>query len=458
MLNLRKRSVYAKHRVLFIWAGIVVEVVLLAALAVLAIVVFGSIYIRVVEDPKFCGALCHEMEATYNSYKSSAHNGIRCSECHSEPGVKGFTKGLIVDAAQEVYIHMSGEQFYDMDDLHPKISDAACLRHECHKVETLVESKSLLGDDNIFSHRSHLPVALIEEHGGSAMAAEMSGTSPSLNCTSCHSQSKEVHMAVDRRVCFLCHSSDEMATAQECSSCHAIPAPQHETVMAGDSTSCADCHAVIATDITVPEENCAACHEGEVAKPLHAHSAHATHVGPQNARCMECHQILEREHGELVAHYDDNCQECHSTQVSMYQGTVTFVAEAMPSIKAESVDCSSCHVSLVENGAEHLDEIRQMCVECHEEGYDEMADGWQETIRDEIKEAEELLSIVAKELKTSADKPQKQKVSSLYKEARNRLVFVQKDGSSGVHNFDLADLLLTDAVDKLEECRKLLKQ
>jgi SpoU rRNA methylase family enzyme len=98
-----------------------------------------------------------------------------------------------------------------------------------------------------------------------------------------------------------------------------------------------------------------------------------------------------------------------------------------------------------------------MCVECHEAGYDEMLDGWQEMIRDEIAEAEGLLSDVAALLKKSEDKPQKQQASSLYEEAKKRVLFVQKDGSSGAHNVELADQLLTDAIDSLKRCQQLLK-
>jgi hypothetical protein len=453
MLNLPKRSKYAKHKPLYILAGIVIEVGILAVLVVLAILVFGSIYIRVVEDPKFCGSLCHEMKPSYTSYKNSSHTGILCSECHSEPGTKGFFKGVIVDAANEIYIHMSGEEFYDMDELHPPISDASCLRHECHKVSNLAENKTLFKDDGIFSHRAHLSEAPAHADGGSPMTAEMMGTSPPLNCISCHSRSVERHMAVDEQTCFLCHFSSK--SEMDCSSCHAIPAAQHEAVM-GDASSCNACHAIALAEVSVPSESCAHCHE-VMGHTLDAESAHKLHVEPQHARCMECHQPLKEEHGKLFAHYDENCQKCHSAQDGMYQGTVELVVEVMPSIKAESVDCSSCHTSTVENGVGSLDEIKQMCVECHEAGYDETLDGWQEMIRDEITEAESLLSDVAALLKKSEDKPQKQQASSLYEEAKKRVLFVQKDGSSGAHNLELADKLMTDAIDSLKRCQQLLK-
>jgi len=114
-------------------------------------------------------------------------------------------------------------------------------------------------------------------------------------------------------------------------------------------------------------------------------------------------------------------------------------------------------MSRVEEGAESLDGIKQMCVDCHESGYDEMVDGWQEMIRDQINEAEELLNNVTRLLKASEDKPEKRQASLLHKEARDRLLFVQGDGSLGAHNVGLADELLTDAIKRLKKSEELLK-
>ena len=181
MLNLRKRSIYSKHRVLFIWAGIAVEIVLLAALAVLAIVVFGSVYLKATEHPKFCGSLCHNMSDSYESYKKSTHSGLYCAECHSREGfVDGFLKDTLYVAGKEVYVYMEGEQFYDMDEVRPKVRDEGCLRPECHKVKTLAEKKTLFVKGNIFSHDAHLSEASVQAHIGGPAAAD-SGSSPALN-------------------------------------------------------------------------------------------------------------------------------------------------------------------------------------------------------------------------------------------------------------------------------------
>ena len=298
MLSPPKRSIYAKHRSLFILAGVVVEVVILAVAVVLAVIVFGSVYYRVTEHPKFCGSFCHNMSASYESYKTSAHNDLHCAECHSEPGIVGTLKGATVDAAREIYIYMSGEDAYDMDELHPEIHNESCLRHGCHKAERLVEQKSLFMNMNVFSHSAHLAAMPDDGHSGGPATAETSSASLTPNCINCHSQSREKHMALDSRVCILCHfgSSKDASDMQKCVLCHAIPAPDHDEYMEDEDFSCADCHGEdeIATGkLAVKPEKCAECHKTHGS--LDSDKAHELHVEPQNARCMECHDPIRHE-------------------------------------------------------------------------------------------------------------------------------------------------------------------
>ncbi|MFC1717859.1 hypothetical protein ACFL6S_29635 [Candidatus Poribacteria bacterium] len=296
MLGPGKRSIYAKHRPLFILAGIVVEVVILVALVVLAVIVFGSAYYRVTEHPKFCGSFCHNMGDSYASYKSSAHSDLHCAKCHSKPGIGGTLKGATVDAAREIYIYLSGEDAYDMDELHPEIHNESCMRHGCHKAESLTEKTILFMDRNVFSHSAHISVESVHGHSGGPAAAEEPVSSLTPNCINCHSQSKERHMVVDTQVCILCHfgSSDDAANMQECNSCHAIPAPDHDEYMEEEDTSCADCHEMPAGETTVSAEKCAECH-GADHGTLDSEKAHELHVEPQNARCMECHQTIDHQ-------------------------------------------------------------------------------------------------------------------------------------------------------------------
>ena len=296
MLGPRKRSLYARHRPLFILAAIVAEVVILVVLVVLAVIVFGSAYYRATEHPKFCGYVCHNMKASYESYKSSAHNDLHCAKCHSKPGIGGAIKAATVDAGREVYIFMSGEDAYDMDELHPEIHNESCLQHGCHKVGRLAEQKSLFSDTNVFSHGAHLSGVPVQGHSGGPASAETSSSSVVHNCINCHSQNKEKHMAVDKRVCFLCHfgSGDDEPDMQKCDSCHVIPAPDHDEYLADEDASCADCHEMATGEITVSPEKCAECHEAE-REPLDSDKAHKLHVEPQNARCMECHEPIEHQ-------------------------------------------------------------------------------------------------------------------------------------------------------------------
>ena len=296
MLSPRKKSIYVRHRSLFILGGIVVEIVLLAALVVLAVIVFGSVYYRITEHPKFCGSFCHNMSASYESYKSSAHGDLHCAKCHSKPGLAGTLKGATVDAGREIYVYMSGEDAYDMDELHPEIHNESCMRHGCHKAERLTQKKSLYMDRNVFGHGAHISAASVQGHSGGPMTAEEPGPSLTPNCINCHSQSKEKHMAVDTRVCFLCHFGDSSdgPKMQECSLCHAIPAPDHDEYMAEEDVSCADCHEMATGETTVSVEKCAECHETEHGS-LDSDKAHKLHVEPQNARCMECHESIDHQ-------------------------------------------------------------------------------------------------------------------------------------------------------------------
>jgi hypothetical protein len=591
MLKLRKQSIYTKHRVLFIWAVIAVEVLLLATVAGLAVLAFGPLYIKAVEHPMFCGNLCHEMKPSYESYTKSAHNSIGCSECHSKPGVKGTFKGVVVDAAQEVYIHLSGEKFYNMDELNPEVSNSSCLREGCHKLENLVAKNTLFMDDSIFNHSVHLSITPGQTYGkimpvSSTMPTP--GTSYALNCTSCHSKNKESHIEVDKSVCFLCHfgSNVKMSDRMKCNSCHIIPASQHENTMSDNST-CQKCHATSKADIKVSKEKCTECHnetpekfKGEMqsldsvkihkihvetqgagcmechqaldqghVSPMMAHfrkncqschsksqemhlladqqlcflchsksegnmnnqkqcldchkgpmprhnmtvsdnksceKCHATFTGetsvPQakcvgchkdgvkqldadlvhkehpelkGKLCMECHQKLKRKHGELFAHYSEDCQKCHSTQEVVYKGDVKFAALNMPSPKASKVGCKSCHILVLEKGIESKASIKKTCLKCHEAGYEQILDEWQGMISSELKMATEMLSSIDKSLKASKDLPKKQEAIALYNKAREQISLVQEDRSTGAHNTELADQLLTDAIDKLKKCQQL---
>ena len=298
MLNLRKRSIYSKHKVPFIWAGIVVQVMILAALVVLAVVVFGSVYLKATEHPKFCGSFCHNMNASYESYKKSPHSGIYCAECHTREGfVDGFLEDTLYAAGREVYVHMEGEQFYDMDDVRPKVYDEGCLRPECHKAGTLAEKKNLFAKGVVFDHSGHLSATSVQEHVGGPATAETPDSLPELNCVSCHSRSEEKHMDVDRRACILCHfrpEADESAM-QDCRSCHLVSPPDHDEYMA-DVESCNDCHGMKAGEIAVSPEKCAQCHEAG-RESLSAGKAHELHVDKQEARCMDCHEPIAHELG-----------------------------------------------------------------------------------------------------------------------------------------------------------------
>ncbi len=101
--------------------------------------------------PSFCPT-CHYMEPFYNSWKSSTHNNIQCTQCHFEPGLEGVVKGKLNGLVQIVsYVSTSYKKRKPWAD----IPDNTCTRSGCHVnqsiQDTLYETKGIL-----FNHKHHL--------------------------------------------------------------------------------------------------------------------------------------------------------------------------------------------------------------------------------------------------------------------------------------------------------------
>ena len=283
MLTPRKTNIFRKHWALWIWAAIVVVggagVVLAGIAAVSTGLVGAHLALSVTENPKFCAVMCHNMRPVYDSWAASTHEGIRCAECHNEPGIKGFLAGAVVAPVKESI------QYYITHDYGEKpmvveMSGRSCFRHECHKFER-VEEETALYRGTFFRHGAHIK----QSHSGR------------LNCTSCHTRDEEVHMAVPSDLCFLCHlnSEAEHQAPADCRACHTVVLPtedmDHAEAFAGEM-ACEDCHEIPAGTSEVSPERCGVCHredrmEGSIEDVALLHRAH---VEESSVRCFECHK------------------------------------------------------------------------------------------------------------------------------------------------------------------------
>ncbi len=208
----------------------------------------------------------------------------------------------------------------------------------------------------------------------------------------------------------------------------------------------------------VPSE-CANCHKGIedttiTVEVVESKFDHGRHLGNGKLPCRTCHSNMRR-HGEMVmarsdclnCHHEpdratagENCSPCHSTQLSVYSGTA--LGAGMSDVMFESdLDCSGCHIDenerITRSGP-------KTCLNCHEEGYDEMLSQWQSSNAGIMEEIESLLARLETAKLKRVDK------ESL-RTARTALDLFTRDGSNGAHNNLLTEEHLSEVLNNLKK-------
>lgn len=108
------------------------------------------------------------------------------------------------------------------------------------------------------------------------------------------------------------------------------------------------------------------------------------------SECMNCHHEQQ----------DIECRTCHPYQHELFTGNVPEIGvQDQPDVMAAAgLECSSCH-DLSQTG-EVLSLVSQMCLACHEEGYDKMAIDWHNEFLQKMAEATALLAEARKRIET----------------------------------------------------------
>ncbi len=450
MLEPEKKSVFEKHRPLWIWGGIVVFVALAILIVVLLIlpggIVGGYALYRGIESPGFCGLVCHNMRPAYESWKTSTHHGVRCQECHSEPGFGGFIKGTIIAAIKESYQYVTED--YGEEPMVLEIPDESCLREGCHKL------RLLRGETKFkrvtFDHHKHM---------------EPMPQGKDLGCTSCHSQMVVGdHMTVTESVCFICHFKHNIAhpTPSSCPSCHTYPIGpveyigmtfRHEEEMA-EGHQCEDCHQEIGKgEGGVKRERCLACHQDESYFERHedAEFMHEHHVAEHTVKCFLCHEEISH---SIERPLELSCVICHEEEDRIYRGIDVYGTSVRPSIKLTTLgmDCVDCHLKENEYRA-----TEEGCETCHQGKRDRTILGCQYEIKGKLDELTPLVEKVEEGLKKTALKGTALATANAsYGEARWYMQMAKGDVSSGVHNFAYSEELLKEAERKLESALSAL--
>ena len=136
----------------------------------------------------------------------------------------------------------------------------------------------------------------------------------------------------------------------------------------------------------------------------------------------------------------ENCLPCHQTQFSDYSGTAP--GAGISDVMFDSgVDCRGCHL---DQSGQITRPGPKTCLNCHEEGYDEMLSEWQFNTTAMIQEIESLLA----RLETAGPGQPDKKILST---ARTALDLFTRDGSKGAHNNLLAEEYLGEVLDNLKK-------
>lgn len=432
----------------------------------------------------FCNT-CHIMGPFYDSWKTSAHDDVKCVKCHISPGVENFFAAKLNGLGQVV------DDALNRTSTKPSasVSQMACLRSGCHSMETITSVK-LETEKFRFAHGAHLD----KEHLGVP-----------IRCTTCHSHVKgDEHFEVNTGVCLTCHlieSEPEGVSAtlvadrvdasapiirmavreghappdengrppSTCKTCHHPPEKpfnyngvtvDHDEYLSYGA-ACESCHrGTTATPQPIDDGKCLSCHVYGVERTLPTEEMHHVHSeGLHKIECFSCHGAIQ--HGptaQTMTLEQLDCRQCHTGQHTIQQSTYlreTAHAAAPGATDLVSpmfmahVDCTGCHVqptplsSEPGNGARVARPTADACDACHQPGLGErMIPLWQNAAKD-------LYNSVLEDLQELEGRTLDAEAQSLVDAARELIELVRMDGSWGVHNPRYTQQLLERAREAL---------
>jgi nitrate/TMAO reductase-like tetraheme cytochrome c subunit len=202
---------------------------------------------------------------------------------------------------------------------------------------------------------------------------------------------------------------------------------------------------VFRTEAPITPGDCSNCHVGLELKKLEVFGwkySHENHLKKHGLACSKCHSN-EQKHGQLIIAKHDcmnchhpmdatekqlDCKTCHSSQHAIYYSELEFYTFKIPNSMVKDVACLDCH-------QDEDDKLyrpkKAVCSNCHEVDYEEMFVEWENTSIDLLKRLRE------KVRKENLDKGNK---------AYDILMLLERDGSKGIHNPELYEKLVEEAL------------
>ncbi len=425
------------------------RILIISGISLLGLLLFLVVSAEYTSRPKFC-TTCHYMKPFYESWVTSTHKDVSCAKCHYEPGFKSVIETKTIGLVHLItYI----TEFYKRSKPTAEITDASCLRHECH------ETRLLSGREKFqrvyFDHAPHLT----ELRRGKK-----------LRCTSCHSQIVQGdHMKVTESSCFLCHfkSGPGDPKIHNCGFCHDAPTREnttedvvydHTNVME-KNIACERCHTeMVVGDGAVPLENCYNCHmeQERLARHEETDFMHTAHITNHKIECEQCHTAIQHKLPEKEELHLLDCSGCHvdphNAQITLFKGTGGFDAHTVPNpMFIHSITCKGCHVFHEETkdvkiNGETLTASKKSCEICHGKGFDRLLSEWKNISQKKLNMLVDDYQKAYGEISRSTSR-KKAEALKLMQEAKFNIDLV--DVGKSVHNVQFADQLLRGAHDNI---------
>lgn len=201
------------------------------------------------------------------------------------------------------------------------------------------------------------------------------------------------------------------------------------------------------TQAPITPGDCSNCHAGLELIQLRVFGwnySHAVHIKQQGLSCNRCHSN-EQKHGQLIiakndcmsCHHQDalagkepDCKRCHETQHQVYYSKLPFSTLDVPNVMVTDVACLDCH----QNEDDQLYRpTKTVCSNCHEEDYEEMFVEWEKTAMELVRKLRQKIEY--------GKLPENHPVYET-------LILLQRDGSKGIHNPELYEQLVEEALKK----------
>ena len=184
---------------------------------------------------------------------------------------------------------------------------------------------------------------------------------------------------------------------------------------------------------------------------------HETHADDIGIACTTCHspekhkmRIISRDECMNCHHQEQDieCRNCHASQDAVYRGVAKGygLSEDIPGLMSEAVECADCHDLGVAGPL--LATMREMCVECHEEGYDAMLIEWEQDSQKSLDDFALMLERAREGLDRAGRNGQDTKELEESIELAEH-IFETVETGNAVHNVEYADAVLDVARRKL---------